>query len=210
MNPKSLFRRVFPTAHRLLVERSLRSLTLPDFNSVLIVGAGHDPYRFLFPGAKEYIRLDIKPIMGITDVVGDALALPFEAGRFDCILASEALEHVSDPFLFAREVTRVLKPGGAVILTVPFLFHKHGDPSDFWRPTDQGMSELFKHFEKVEIRPLGNSLHVLSDLITTAFSPYSVLFPLRIVNHIIMLLPHNRIMRLPSCAPSGYLIVAKK
>jgi len=207
MNPTSLFRRIFPTAHRLLVERALRSLTLPDFNSVLIVGAGHDPYRFLFPNAKQYIRLDIQPIPGITDVVGDALALPFEAGHFDCIFASEVLEHLSDPFLFAREVTRVLKPGGSVILTVPFLFHKHDDPHDFWRPTDQGLTELFKHFSKVAVEPLGNTLHVISDLVTTAFYPYPVFFPLRIMNYFLAPISKNAGT---SRAPSGYLVIAVK
>ena len=207
MNPTSWFRRLFPTAHRLLVERSLHSLTLPDFNSVLIVGAGHDPYRSLFPRAKEYIRLDIKPVPGITDVVGNALALPYDAGRFDCLLASEVLEHVSDPVLFAREVNRVLKPGGTVILTVPFLFHKHGDPHDFWRLTDQALLELFKHFVNVEVKPLGNSLHVISDLVTTAFAPYQVFFPIRIINHLLVLFSGTSGT---SKAPSGYLVVALK
>jgi SAM-dependent methyltransferase len=183
---------------------------MPNFESVLVVGAGYDPYRFLFPRVKEYVRLDIKPIPGITDVVGDALALPFDAGRFDCILASEVMEHLSNPVLFAGEVTRVLKPSGTLVLTVPFLFHKHSDPCDYWRPTDQGVQELFNCFTSINVMPLGNALHVISDLVTTAYSPYSILFPLRILNHIIMLLPYNVIKRLPSMAPSGYLIVARK
>jgi SAM-dependent methyltransferase len=207
MNPSSLFRRLFPTAHRLLVDRSLRSLVLPDFNSVLIVGAGHDPYRSLFPRVKEYIRLDIKPIPGITDVVGDALALPFEAARFDCLLASEVMEHLSDPFLFAREMDRVLKPGGTVILTVPFMFHQHGDPHDFWRPTSRALAELFKSFTTVKVTSLGNSLHVISDIITTTFTPYPVLFPLRIVNH--LLINFSKASG-TSRAPSGYLVIARK
>jgi asparagine synthase (glutamine-hydrolysing) len=206
-NPNGWLRRLFPTAHKQLLKKTLHSLALPDFNSVLVVGAGHDPYRSLFPRVKEYIRLDIKPIPGITDVVGDALALPFEADRFDCLFASEVLEHLSDPFLFAKEMTRVLKPGGTVILTVPFLFHKHGDPHDFWRPTDKALAELFKNFETVQIASLGNSLHVISDLITTAFTPYPVLFPLRIINHLLASFSKTSGA---SRAPSGYLVIARK
>jgi SAM-dependent methyltransferase len=207
MNPSSLFRWLFPTAHRLLVDRSLGSLVLPDFNSVLIVGAGHDPYRSLFPRVKEYIRLDIKPIPGITDVVGDALALPFEAARFDCVLASEVMEHLSDPFLFAREVYRVLNPGGTVILTVPFMFHQHGDPHDFWRPTSEALAELFRSFTIVKVTSLGNRLHAISDLITTAFTPYPILFPLRIVNYLLVFFSRASGT---SRAPSGYLVIATK
>jgi len=210
MNPKSLFRRLFPTAHRLLVERALRSLTLPDFESVLIVGAGYDPYRSLFPRAKEYIRLDIQPIPGITDVVGDALALPFETERFNCLFASELLEHVEDPFLFAQEAARVLKPGGTIILTVPFMFHRHGDPHDYWRLTDQGLMTAFKHFTKVEVKPLGNSIHAISDLLTTAFNPYPLFFPLRVFNHLFVVIPRKMVGRLESKAPSGYILIGTK
>lgn len=180
------------------------------FNRVLIVGVGDDPYRCLFHHTKQYIRFDIKPIKCVTDVVGDALSLPFEANRFDCIFASEVLEHLSDPFLFVREVSRVLKLGGMIILTVPFMFHKHADPHDFWRPTEQGLEELFKCFEEVEVRSYGNSLHVISDILTMVFSPYPVLFPLRIINNLVRVLPVKRINSFPSMAPSGYLVIATK
>lgn len=209
-DPNGFLRRLFPTAHELLVKRSLMSLKLPMFHNVLVAGAGHDPYRSLFRRSKVYIRLDIKPTPGITDVVGDGVALPFQARQFDCIFASEVLEHISKPFLFAEELSRVLRPGGTIILTVPFMFHKHGDPYDYWRPTEQGMRELFKSFANVKVRSLGNRLHVISDLITTAFSPYPVLFPLRIFNHVLRLLPTHGNNRLPSMSPSGYLVIARK
>lgn len=210
MDPTSSLRRFFPTAHRLLVERSLRSLNLPVFENVLVVGAGHDPYRYLFRETKRYVCLDIKPVRGVTNIIANALALPFDTDCFGCLIASEVLEHLSDPVLFVREVTRVLKPDGMAILTFPFLFHRHADPYDFWRFTDQGIHELFKHFSEIDVRPLGNNLHVISDLLTTAYSPYSIFFPLRLLNHIFTLLPHNKIRRVSTSAPSGYLVVARK
>lgn len=207
MNPRSMLRRLFPTARRLLVDRALRTLPLADFDSVLVVGAGHDPYRGLFPKTKEYIRLDIEPVPGITDVVADALSMPFEAGHFDCVFATEVMEHLSNPFTFAAEVGRVLKPGGMVILTVPFMFHRHADPHDYWRPTPKALEELFGDFNEVRIVPLGNRLHVVSDLITTAFTPYPVFLPLRIFNHFLA-----RLLAFSgsSTAPSGYLMVGNK
>ena len=55
MNPTNIVRKVFPTARRLLVERSIKSLSIPKYDNVLIAGAGHDPYAVLFSNAKKYI-----------------------------------------------------------------------------------------------------------------------------------------------------------
>ncbi|MCI2418101.1 methyltransferase domain-containing protein [Saccharopolyspora sp. K220] len=52
-------------------------------------------------------------------VSGDALALPFPDGHFDCVIASEILEHVPEDEKAMRELVRVVKPGGRVVVTVP-------------------------------------------------------------------------------------------
>jgi SAM-dependent methyltransferase len=52
-------------------------------------------------------------------VVGDALSLPFADGSFDRIIASEVLEHIPEDSAAMAEITRVLKPGGTVSVTVP-------------------------------------------------------------------------------------------
>ena len=52
-------------------------------------------------------------------VKGDALDLPFADGTFDCVIASEILEHVPDDHRAIAELVRVLKPGGALAVTVP-------------------------------------------------------------------------------------------
>ncbi len=50
---------------------------------------------------------------------GDTLALPFAAGAFDRVLCSEVLEHVEQPLAAARELVRVLRPGGLLAVSVP-------------------------------------------------------------------------------------------
>jgi len=52
-------------------------------------------------------------------VVGDALDLPFADGHFDCVLASEILEHVPEDDRAIAELVRVLAPGGTLAVTVP-------------------------------------------------------------------------------------------
>ena len=52
-------------------------------------------------------------------VKGDALDLPYADGTFDCVIASEILEHVPEDDAAIAELVRVLKPGGSLAITVP-------------------------------------------------------------------------------------------
>ncbi|MGW3468830.1 methyltransferase domain-containing protein [Saccharopolyspora sp. NPDC000995] len=52
-------------------------------------------------------------------VSGDALALPFPDEHFDCVIASEIMEHIPEDEKAMREMVRVVKPGGRVVVTVP-------------------------------------------------------------------------------------------
>jgi SAM-dependent methyltransferase len=51
--------------------------------------------------------------------VQDAGGLDFESASFDVVLCLEVIEHVSDPNALLAEITRVLRPGGAAVLTCP-------------------------------------------------------------------------------------------
>lgn len=53
-------------------------------------------------------------------IVGDSFSLPFRDNSFDCIIASEVMEHVISPGEFIRELTRVLKPSGKLIISTPY------------------------------------------------------------------------------------------
>jgi SAM-dependent methyltransferase len=62
---------------------------------------------------------EIGPGGGALAVRGDALRLPFADGTFDRIICSEVLEHIGDDAAAIAELTRVLKPGGTIAVTVP-------------------------------------------------------------------------------------------
>lgn len=78
-----------------------------------------------------------------TDVLGVAERLPFKDNSFDAALSLNVLEHVKDPFQAARELMRVLKPGGELMCVAPFLQPLHGYPHHYYNMTGPGLSNLF-------------------------------------------------------------------
>jgi SAM-dependent methyltransferase len=85
-----------------------------------------------------------------TDVVAVNHSLPFQDGVFDAVLSLHVLEHVKDPFQSARELARVLKPGGRLLCVVPLLAPEHGFPFHFFNMTRSGLAHLFKDLLTVE------------------------------------------------------------
>jgi SAM-dependent methyltransferase len=80
-----------------------------------------------------------------TDVVGVGEELPFLDNTFDAVISVAVLEHVKDPFRCAKEIIRVLKPGGKLYCSVPFLQPYHGYPHHYYNMTHQGLRTLFDH-----------------------------------------------------------------
>jgi hypothetical protein len=79
-----------------------------------------------------------------TDVVGISENLPFQDATFEAVISVAALEHVRDPFAAAKEIERVLKPGGRVYVAVPFLQPFHGYPNHYYNMTSNGLRNLFE------------------------------------------------------------------
>lgn len=195
----------------MLVESDIRRWCVDEYRRVLVIGAGHDPYRKQFSNAKIYTALDIIALPGVTDLVADATSLPLKDESFDCVAAFEVMEHVEKPVNLIEEAYRVLAPGGVLLLSVPFAFHQHADPSDYWRPTKYTLENATAGFSSAKVYNQGNRLHVISDLLTTAFYPWPVFLPLRIMNHILVWPYLWRAGRnCTGTAPSGFFVVAKK
>jgi SAM-dependent methyltransferase len=78
-----------------------------------------------------------------TDVIGVGEQLPFKDNVFDAVISNVVLEHVKYPWLCAEEIMRVLKPGGDLICSVPFLQPVHGYPHHYYNMTELGLRNLF-------------------------------------------------------------------
>jgi SAM-dependent methyltransferase len=102
---------------------------------VLDVGGARRRGRFHPPPGADWVVADVA--VGLRpDVAADVQALPFRDATFDAVKATEILEHVPDPAQALGECRRVLRRGGHLVATVPFLERLHGDPGDYGRYTD--------------------------------------------------------------------------
>jgi SAM-dependent methyltransferase len=101
------------------------------------------------------------------DVQADAAVLPFSAETFGSVICSELLEHVPYPPDVLAEAHRVLRPGGTLLICVPFLNRMHGDPFDFGRYTDFYWAHTLEGlgFTGVLIEKQGQFWSVLVDML---------------------------------------------
>lgn len=103
---------------------------------ILDVGAGLCPSYY-----HNVVNFEVVPY-DTTDVLGIAEKLPFKDGVFDYVISSAVLEHVRNPAAAAKELYRVLKPGGGIYIAAPFLCPYHGYPHHYFNMTAQGLRSL--------------------------------------------------------------------
>jgi SAM-dependent methyltransferase len=126
---------------------------------ILDCGAGFRPVYY-----DNVVNFEICPYDS-TDVRGVGEQLPFRDEVFDAVFSIAMLEHVKDPFACAREITRVLKPGGRLYCMVPFLQPYHGYPHHYYNMSHQGVRNLFDRellIEKQEVPAHGLPIWTLS------------------------------------------------
>lgn len=135
--------------------RSLRR-ELPRLGGrVLDAGCGDTPYREWFGPVTEYVGLDLQPGPRVDVVAKPGEPWPLPGGHFDVLLCSQVLEHVEGLPLVQAEMDRVLRPGGTLVLSFPFLYNEHGVPFDFQRFTAHRAPLLFPSYEVVALERQG-------------------------------------------------------
>lgn len=108
---------------------------------ILDVGTGSSPYRHLFTNqifkTHDFEKLSPSQLLhkdgyGQIDYVSDIISIPVENNSFDVIICTEVLEHVPDPINAIKEMSRILKSGGIIIITTPLGSHIHQEPYHFY------------------------------------------------------------------------------
>ena len=146
--------------------RHLRRLSPHIRGRTLDVGCGQKPYAAIFP-CSDYVGMELDTEDNRrnkkADVFYDGTTFPFPDSAFDSVVSSQVLEHVRQPVPFLREIRRVLKPGGAFLLTVPFVWDEHEVPFDYTRYTSFGIRHLLttNGFDVVEQRKSVNDIRAV-------------------------------------------------
>ncbi len=120
------------------------------FKGVLVdIGAGRSPYYNLF-SVDQYIAVDLPGSLpqgeqrNITQMVGNVLELPLNDSSCDCAVSMQVLEHVPDTDKALKEIYRIMKENGTVLISVPHISPIHLEPHDYYRFTPIGMAHLLK------------------------------------------------------------------
>lgn len=99
--------------------------------------------------------------------------LPFEESSFDTVLLSDVLEHIKEPTSLWKEINRILKQGGHLILNVPFHYWIHEQPYDYYRYTKAALEYFAEesNFEILILEELGGGIEVLTDFHSKIICP---------------------------------------
>jgi SAM-dependent methyltransferase len=133
---------------------------LPNMKGKLLdIGCGKMPYReYILEHSKvsDYFGLDIETALTYDDGVQpdatwNGTTMPFKNESFECAFGTEVLEHCPEPEIVLKEVYRVLKPGGILFFTVPFLWNLHEVPHDEYRYTPFSLERHLKNSGFVDI-----------------------------------------------------------
>lgn len=118
---------------------------IPAGSKILDAGAGEQQFK-KFCSHLEYVSQDFNQYDGSgdgqglqmdkwdtssIDLVSDITSIPVEKGTFDAVMCTEVLEHVPDPVAALKELYRVLRPGGFLLITAPFCSMTHFAPYHF-------------------------------------------------------------------------------
>lgn len=113
--------------------------------------------------AASYTGWDMRSGEGV-EGLASVHHLPLRDASVGTVIMLETLEHVLDPLAAMREVSRVVRAGGATIITSPMGFPIHAYPSDYWRFTPMAFDYLLSPFATRRVFMQGNSLQPVSVL----------------------------------------------
>jgi SAM-dependent methyltransferase len=221
LNKAGLAHTLSPARHRLHKVIS-RSIDQYAHGCCLDAGCGHSPFKnMLREKGTSVVGIDVEDRAGKTDHIADLQGMPqVENGTFDTVLCTQVLEHLPRPWDALRELSRVSRPHGMIIVTVPHLSIIHEAPHDYYRYTSYGLRALASQaeLEVVDLQPTGGLFVFLGHsaslvLMCTLGAVPGLGWFTWLVNYIVFVRLAelvDRVCGMPSLYPCDYLLIARK
>lgn len=142
---------------------------------VVDIGSGQQTYRSRYePVADRIIAVEYPDPAPKTDVDiwGDIQHLPIQDGVADTVLCFGVLEIVPEPPLAMKEMERILKPGGRLLLVAAQIRGASNESNDYWRFGRPGVRLLAEKvgLEEVELKPCGGLLAAIGQRASAALN----------------------------------------
>src|SRR3989344_1942625 len=180
---------------------------------IIDLGGGKNPSyeRFWNINPEKFIRVDINK-KSEPDVIADLNEpLPFSNNFADVIFLFNVIYILENPGIVLKEIYRVLKPGGKLFITSPFIFNEAKEPTDYWRFTSEGLEKLLKEsdFNTITIESVGERFSAAVYLI----SSFLFFWPIKFLFYCFALIFDKLIpktLKLRQPCPIGYFVEANK
>jgi SAM-dependent methyltransferase len=199
---------------RQAVSKALASISIDGFG--LNFGGGSTRLH------ERLLNLDLMAGSNVDIVSNGDLTTPFADSTLDVVLTQEVVEHLAKPEAAVNEFHRVLKPGGTLLLQVPFIIGYHPGPTDYWRFTVEAFDELLPSSEweiierNISVGHGSGFYRILVEFLAVHFSIFGgriyrlakglfavVFSPLALLDHLTPYLPEKHRI------PGGYVVLAK-
>lgn len=124
---------------------------------IVDLGAGLRPEYF-----DDIINIELGNFI-TTDLRANCEEIPLNDNSVDCLFSVAVLEHVSKPWIVAKEIERIVKPGGHIYIDTAFMAGRHGYPYHYYNMTCEGLANLFTNtdIESVSASTYGNAAYSL-------------------------------------------------
>lgn len=208
--------------YRALFHVELETLTLSG--RVLDLGgksAKASYYRHIAGSQQsDIVATDLEPKPGVLGLDVEK-RFPVGDAEFDFVLAFNLFEHVYNYQTAPAEIFRVLKPGGSLVLCVPFLNEYHADPHDYFRFTAPALRRIWEGsgLKCTRLSALGEGLLTFAVTKTASLVLPSLLYRFAAPVLYLLAMPLDRIVSLrpkldgltmPARFPLGYYAVFEK
>jgi SAM-dependent methyltransferase len=141
---------------------------------VIDIGCGSSKYKSIilgFRGVKSFTGIDFIKDTGV-DIVADLNSpFPIKDNSYDSAICISVLEHLLEPKEALKEMNRILKPEGSILLATPWIFPYHAVPDDYFRFSRKALEYLAAEsgFRVVYAASSGGKLRIISTFFTYWF-----------------------------------------